>query len=332
MKEGARMRAKMLLAALLAPILAVGLGTVSSSADTVAAGTGLWSSGYAPATAPTNCGLYFGWSYDNNNFCIADDATGVELGVKFTTSQTMQITGIRFYRADPGASSVSLWASSGGLIATAAIAPLPAGSPDQWQDVTFGSPVSIVPGTTYLASYYTPNARYAFTYDYFTSSSYTVGPITALQAAEGNGNGVYCYDMATCFPSDTYNNSNYWVSPLWGYTFTGFSQPIDNAPVWNSVKAGSAIPVKFSLGGDMGLNIFKSGSPQATVTSCVAGAAVDAVEQTVTAGGSSLSYDATSGQYTYVWKTDKTWAGKCVKFELGLNDGSSHIALMQFLK
>jgi hypothetical protein len=52
----------------------------------------------------------------------------------------------------------------------------------------------------------------------------------------------------------------------------------------------------------------------------------------VTAGGSSLSYDPASGQYTYVWKTDKAWAGKCVKFDLGLNDGSSHIALMQFTK
>jgi hypothetical protein len=148
----------------------------------------------------------------------------------------------------------------------------------------------------------------------------------------GNGNGVYCYDTATCFPSDTYNNSNYWVTPVWGYNFTGFFQPIDNAPVWNSAKAGSAIPVKFSLGADRGLSIFKAGFPQATITSCVAGAQVDAVEQTVTAGSSSLSYDATSGQYTYVWKTDKTWAGKCLRFELGLNDGTSHIALVALTK
>jgi Domain of unknown function (DUF4082) len=326
------MRVKMLLAALLAPILAVVLGTAPSSADPVAGGLGLWSNGYAPATAPTDCGLYFSWTYDSNNFCIADDPTGVELGVKFTTSRATQITGVRFYRADPGASSVSLWASGGGLLATASVAPLPAGTADQWQDVAFSSPVSIAPGTTYLASYYTPNARYAFKYDYFTNSSYTVGPITALQSVEGNGNGVYCYDTATCFPSDTYNNSNYWATPVWAYNFTGFFQPIDNAPVWNSAKAGSAIPVKFSLGGDMGLNIFKGGAPQATVTSCVSGASVDQVEQTVTAGGSSLSYDAAGGQYTYVWKTDKAWAGKCVKFELGLGDGSSHIALVQFTK
>jgi hypothetical protein len=59
---------------------------------------------------------------------------------------------------------------------------------------------------------------------------------------------------------------------------------------------------------------------------------VDAVEQTVTAGASSLSYDAASGHYTYVWKTDKSWAGKCVRFELGLGDGTSHIALVQLTK
>jgi hypothetical protein len=32
-------------------------------------------------------------------------------------------------------------------------------------------------------------------------------------------------------------------------------------------------------------------------------------EQTVSAGGSSLQYDALTGKYTYVWKTVKSWRG-----------------------
>ncbi|MGE5603197.1 MAG: lamin tail domain-containing protein, partial [Nitrososphaerales archaeon] len=36
--------------------------------------------------------------------------------------------------------------------------------------------------------------------------------------------------------------------------FTGFFQPVDNLPTLNTVKAGSAIPVKFGLGGVKGLN------------------------------------------------------------------------------
>jgi len=36
---------------------------------------------------------------------------------------------------------------------------------------------------------------------------------------------------------------------------------------------------------------------------------VDVVDQTVTAGSSSLSYDPTTDQYVYVWKMDKSWTG-----------------------
>jgi hypothetical protein len=54
----------------------------------------------------------------------------------------------------------------------------------------------------------------------------------------------------------------------------------------------------------------------------------DLIEQTVTAGSSSLSYDASSGQYTYAWKTDRGWFGTCRRLDLGLNDGSQHQAYL----
>jgi len=41
--------------------------------------------------------------------------------------------------------------------------------------------------------------------------------------------------------------------------FSGFFQPVDNLPTLNLVKAGSAIPVKFSLGGNKALSIFAAG-------------------------------------------------------------------------
>src|SRR5262249_52916040 len=40
------------------------------------------------------------------------------------------------------------------------------------------------------------------------------------------------------------------------FNFGGFFQPVDNLPALNVVKAGSGIPVKFSLGGNQGLDIF----------------------------------------------------------------------------
>jgi hypothetical protein len=98
---------------------------------------------------------------------------------------------------------------------------------------------------------------------------------------------------------------------------------VDNNTL-NTAKAGSAIPVKFSLGGDRGLDILNAGYPKAAQISCSTSEPADAIEETVTAGGSGLTYDATAGQYVYVWKTDKTSAGKCFRVELGVNDGSSH--------
>lgn len=113
------------------------------------------------------------------------------------------------------------------------------------------------------------------------------------------------------------------------YVFSGFFQPVDNLPTLNSVKAGSAIPVKFSLNGNQGLNIFAAGYPTSTSTTCGT-TAVDAIEQTVTAGSSSLAYDASADQYSYVWKTNKTWAGTCRTLVVKLDDGSYHYANFQF--
>ena len=118
------------------------------------------------------------------------------------------------------------------------------------------------------------------------------------------------------------------------YDFTGFFSPVDNPEVaTNKAKAGSAIPVKFSLGGDQGLDIFESGYPKSGTMPCDSTDSVDAIEQTVTAGSSSLSYDATTDTYTYVWKTNKAWAKTCRQLMVKLNDGSTeHVANFEFVK
>ena len=112
--------------------------------------------------------------------------------------------------------------------------------------------------------------------------------------------------------------------------FNGFLQPVDNG-VLNKMKAGAAVPVKFSLGGDFGLDIFAEGSPTVSVVSC-ANPIVDTIEQTVAAGTAQLTYDASTNRYTYVFKTMKSWAGTCRQLELTFSDGSSHSAVFQFTK
>jgi predicted extracellular nuclease len=115
------------------------------------------------------------------------------------------------------------------------------------------------------------------------------------------------------------------------YNFTGFFQPVDNLPTVNTVKAGQGVPVKFSLNGDHGLDIFAAGYPKIEFTSCTSNT-TDAIETTVTAGSSSLSYDAATDQYTYTWKTDKAWANKCGTLQITFNDGTTQSALFKFTK
>jgi hypothetical protein len=118
--------------------------------------------------------------------------------------------------------------------------------------------------------------------------------------------------------------------PCGGFPFGGFFSPIDNPPVVNLATAGSAIPVKFSLGGDRGLDILAPGSPESGQIRCDTSAPIDAIEQTVNPGSSSLSYDSRTGVYTYVWKTKKPWAGTCRQLTLTLTDGSVHPAQFKF--
>jgi len=120
--------------------------------------------------------------------------------------------------------------------------------------------------------------------------------------------------------------------PIAPYAFDGFRQPVDNLPTVNVAKAGSAIPVKFSLGGDKGLDIFASGLPSSGSFTCANGAPTDAIEEVVAASNSGLAYDAASDQYTYVWKTDKAWVNTCRQLTVRLADGTDHKALFQFFK
>ena len=98
----------------------------------------------------------------------------------------------------------------------------------------------------------------------------------------------------------------------------------------NVAQAGRAIPVTFSLGGEQGLGIFAAGSPASQQITCDTSAPLSALEETVTAGGSSLTYDPTTAQYTYVWKTAAAWKRTCRTLTVTFNDGATSRATFQF--
>jgi predicted extracellular nuclease len=115
------------------------------------------------------------------------------------------------------------------------------------------------------------------------------------------------------------------------FAFGGFQSPVDPA-ARNLAKAGSSVPIRFSLGGDQGLAILAAGSPSSRVVTCDKSVPGEAVEAIDTAGQSGLRYDAATDTYTYVWKTQKGWAGTCRELSLALVDGTTHVALFEFTR
>jgi hypothetical protein len=144
--------------------------------------------------------------------------------------------------------------------------------------------------------------------------------------------GVGTHSLQVQFaPNDqNYGSASKTVQIAVWYPFGGFYQPVDNWPIANKAKAGRTIPVKFSLGGNRGLQIMQAGSPSSTAVSCGVAtvAEADQIEETVAASTSGLKY--TGKQYQYNWKTNASWAGSCRKLRIALVDGTIHEVLFRF--
>ncbi|MHB1063935.1 MAG: DUF4082 domain-containing protein [Georgenia sp.] len=131
------------------------------------------------------------------------DGSRVELGVQFTPSVPGVVTGVRFYKGatNTGAHTGTLWSATGEQLATVAFVDETATG---WQTASFGEPVAVVAGTSYVVSYLAPSGGYAVTSDYFGVGGVTVGPLTA-----GTSNGRYTYGGG--FPTSSYRSGNYFV-------------------------------------------------------------------------------------------------------------------------
>jgi uncharacterized repeat protein (TIGR01451 family) len=171
----------------------------------------------------------------------------------------------------------------------------------------------------------------AVSYPPATATDNCAGPVSIGYSAASGSVFPVGTTSVTATATDAHSNSascTFNVTVL--YDFTGFFSPVANMPTFNIVNAGRAIPVKFSLSGNKGLNIFAAGYPASGQIPCDPNATPVEVTETVTAGGSSLNYTSTSDQYNYVWATSSSWAGTCRQLDLKLNDGTEHRANFKF--
>ncbi len=109
-----------------------------------------------------------------------------------------------------------------------------------------------------------------------------VGDAVELQPFTQSDDAFVLDVLRSCTVTDKAGNENSAsVSYTVVFQFSGFFQPVDNLPVINRAKAGSAVPVKFSLIGNQGLDIFAASYPTWHAVACTTGAPVDVIEETL---------------------------------------------------
>jgi hypothetical protein len=190
--------------------------------------------------------------------------------------------------------------------------------------------VACPPDITVYLPLNSPDVSMPVSFAVTASDSCDSTPGVALSHASGSVFNVGTTTVTATATDDSGNSSSCSFNVTVLYNFTGFFSPVENPPTLNQVKAGQAIPVKFSLSGNKGLGIFATDFPASQQVTCNSSAPVSDLEGTDTAGGSTLTYDAGSDRYHYVWKTEKSWAGTCRQLVVKLNDGSTHIAQFKF--
>jgi hypothetical protein len=276
------------------------------------------------STSPTSP-AYGGWFKDSVTVSFggsSDDTSGV---ASYSSDQTFNVSGSHGYSGTAKDHAGNVSDAVSGSVKVDATKP----------QVTLTCPTGLVPQGSVASASWTATDGESGVAGAASGSialdTSSIGAKTATApAGTASDNVGHGSNAATC----TYNVI---------YNWDGFYSPVNNLPTWNVAKAGSAVPVKFSLDGRPlpGSNtsgqgtessIMSPGSPGSQKVTCDNVAALDIVEETSTAGMSGLTYDPLADQWVYVWKTDKAYAGTCRQLVVSLADGTVHRANFKFTK
>jgi Domain of unknown function (DUF4082) len=200
-----------------------------------AAGTVATVASATAAPAPPAVGATVGMFSDSLAPAVAADAdrVPVELGIRFTPNSTGEVTALQYYqgRQARGVTDATLWSPDGTALAHQSF---PASSTVGWRTIALDSPVRLIGGRTYVASYNAPNGGYAVTENDLSSAKQVNGFSLAA------GAGVYRYGHTTSVPKSTYRGSNYLVDVV--FTRTGGSPASPPAPTSSTAPKPTTSP------------------------------------------------------------------------------------------
>lgn len=158
------------------------------------------------------------------------------------------------------------------------------------------------------------SSPYACTVDYGDGTGPLAGTVTGSTCTGP----AHTYSaMGTFTVTVAVTDSNGWTGAastdhaVW--SFSGFRPPLAG-PQPITVKAGSTVPVKFSLGGYRGMHIFAPGYPQAGGTTIKG----------------KLRYDFWTGQYVFQWKTCRSLAGRTIPLTVMFVGGTTFEVQLRF--
>jgi len=142
---------------------------------------------------------------------VADDgsSTPITVGLRFATARNGIITAIRFYRspANVGPHLGELWTTTGGHLGAVVFAQ---GTPPGWQEARFATPIPVVAGEVYVATYHAPNGHVARSNGTFLKGV-AKGPLLAPAHRISAPNGAFAHGPPSTFPRDGDKQANFWV-------------------------------------------------------------------------------------------------------------------------
>jgi hypothetical protein len=179
-----------------------------------------------------------------------------------------------------------------------------------------------------------PGATYYFGNDPVaptcSSSDTTSGLASCVVTGGGSTVGQHTY-TATATDNAGHTSTSTHTYTVLKWDAMGYFAPVDMGGVWNTVKGGSTVPLKFEAfaGATELMNTTAVTSFVARTVTCPGASAPTDEIETVLTGGTNLRYDATAGQFVQNWQTPKK-PGTCAQAVTTLRDGSSITASFMF--
>jgi hypothetical protein len=169
-----------------------------------------------------------------------NDGHGFNAGLKFRSTVSGNITGLRFYKTagNTGTHTGGLYNNAGVLLGSVTFS---GETSSGWQTASFANPIAITANTTYTAVYFNATGYYTEQNGYFQSAGVTNGPLTALKDGTDGCNGPFDYGTSMAKPLTCYMSANYWIDVI----FSSGSASTAEQITWDAVPGASQYLVKY---------------------------------------------------------------------------------------